>query len=153
MYPHSSPPVLPARLIVRCLALLLLAGFVAAGIGCTRDAKDSVSGFVTLNGKPVTGNIQFISGSKESPPSPIGPKGDYTVINPPKGECDVVIKGLGAVAGPVKDAKPMGDKDAGSGIQGPGEMAAQPPQKYASRGVLKFTVEGGKQKKDFELTP
>jgi len=156
MYPNRNH-LPPARLLSRCLALLLLAAFVFAGVGCDSGPKDIVSGFVTLNGKPVAGTIQFVGASKESQAVPIGPKGDYTLPNPPHGECDVIIKGMGGVGGvtgPVKDASGASKdtmKDAG-GLGGTGGMAVAPPKKYEQKGTLKFTVEGGKQKKDFELT-
>jgi len=95
------------------------------------------------NGDKVSGTVVFVSGGKEFS----GPllDGNYTVVNVPKGECDVLVKGMGAIAPPPKDAKEM---------PGVTKMGVPPPEKYSKPGALpKYTVKGGKETHNIVLDP
>jgi len=88
------------------------------GTGCPGGdgAKNSVSGKVTLNGKPVAGTVVFIGAdNSEVGTSPIGPEGNYTIVNPTPGPVKILVKGKGAAGsgpgvGPVI-APPKGGAD------------------------------------------
>jgi hypothetical protein len=138
---------------VRC-ALLTTALVIMAALlsGCySRETTDSVSGKVTLSGKPVNGQVVFVrSDGKEHIGFTHGPDGSYTILNVPKGEVTVLIKGLGPVSGNSRPSAPsrpppVGPKPATGGVA--------PPARYAAPGELKLVVVGGQQVKDFELTP
>jgi hypothetical protein len=141
---------------VRCplwgrLLLSLALCAVVFALGCGRGgSKDVVTGSVTLNGQGVDGTIVFVGSDGKEVNGPLL-NGKYQINNPPKGEVDVLVKGApGARTAAVqpKSAPPMPD----GGKAAPAGIA--PPFKYAQRGNgLKFKVTGGRQEKNFELTP
>lgn len=129
------------------LSLFLLLTAMVCGLGCSSNKdKDSVSGKVTLNGKPVTGIVAFIYPDNKEVTGPIQAEGKYTISNPPAGEVKVVVKG-GIIGGKV--VAPTGATGAPSG-----PVVESPPAKYASpNNGLTFTVKGGHQTYDIPLTP
>jgi hypothetical protein len=139
--------ILPCSRFCRCFALLALSALVG-GLGCggAKEARDSVSGKVTLNGEPINGMISFRSGENETSPVPIL-NGIYKIENPPKGEVDIIIKEMPGMEG-INTASPQ---DVSKTTV---KMAAIPPARYAVAGALpRFTVTGGKQTHDIPLTP
>jgi hypothetical protein len=143
---RSSPALL--RLVGSAL-LLTLASLVA---GCgDGSAKDSISGTVkTSAGDNVSGTVVFVAGGKEAQ----GPllDGKYKVDNPPKGDCDVLVKGIGGPMGGTqvnvpKDTSKMPGNETG-------KTGVAPNQKYAHPGVLpKYKFTGGKQTHNITLDP
>jgi len=109
---------------------------------------------VTLDGKPVAGEISFVGTSGEAKAPLLD--GNYTVTNPPKGECNIVIQSLTMGGGPAIKPPP-GMEKAGGGtgtLSGTGAGGVPPPAKYGQpNNGLKFTVTGGKQTYDIQLTP
>jgi hypothetical protein len=137
------------RLFRRHIAPVALLALMAAGCG-QEGPSDTITGTALLNGEPVTGTITFVVGDKSSNSVPIGPKGDFRIDNPPKGQGEFVLKGMGgvAVAGPAPIV-PKGGADLPMA-----KMAASPPAKYAQRGNgTNFTYDGGRKKHDLTLTP
>jgi len=146
-----------APLFRRLFSLVLLTTVVVAVTGCpsSKEAQNAVFGKCTMNGQPVKGEVVLVGGGKEVP----GPilNGEYRVENPPKGDCDILVKAL-----PGSDIKLTApSKDVGNVKDGPGSMpevpgstGVAPPAKYAQVGNgLKVTVKGGKQKHDIDLQP
>jgi len=146
--------------------LALLLGILIVASGCNSKGggvKDIVTGKVTYKGQNVAGNIYFVgSDGKEVGPGPIG-GGLYTLPNPPRGECKVIIKPMpgmpaGGGAGGQKH-KPDGKAPGTKGGEMPGgaapmDMGVEAPPKYSKLGPdndLKATVTGGKQEINFEL--
>jgi len=130
------------------LFLALLVGVSGCGSG-PKEAANSVSGKVTLNGSAVSGTVSFVGpDNKESMPAPIKPDGTYTVADPPQGKCKILVKGMGGTATGVGSA-PVKDSPAMTG------QSVAPPAKYASITTtdLTFDVQSGKQKYDIELKP
>jgi hypothetical protein len=151
MNPRALYPV--GRLV--SLALLSTAVLVVAGCGGKSGPKNQVSGKVTLNGQPVVGTIKFSAGGKEKSGAILGNDGAYAVEDPPMGECDVTIEPMGGdMPGGIKAAPAVTGAGAvkEAGLVGAGQ-SQRPPDKYRKPGLLKFNVTGGKQTKDFELTP
>src|SRR4051812_14133472 len=57
------------------------------------QAENSVSGSVTLDGKPVLGMVIFVGADdKELPASPISSEGNYFLDHPPPGKYKVVVR-------------------------------------------------------------
>lgn len=138
------------------LRLVLVLTFIAAVLGiagCGKSgggAKDSVTGKVSLNGQPVSGQVIFIGSDNKEYGSPIGTEGNYQIIGAPKGEATILVKALGATMtpgpkGPGGKAPEMPGMPATSG-------ATAPPARYGTAaGGLKITITGGEQKHDIEL--
>jgi hypothetical protein len=124
------------------LALLLALGTLAGCGGRGKAPDSSVSGKVTLGGRAVAGQVVFVGSDQKEIAAPINPEGAYQINNPPKGEYQVVVKGVPGV--PVVP-----------GTKAPGDApppGAAPPAKYAQPGNgLKFSITGGEQKYDIEL--
>lgn len=134
-----------ARTLATCgfaTALLALLGCGGGGGG----SKDSVSGKITHNGQSVAGTVTFVGADKQEHNGPIM-DGKYTVGNLPKGEYQVLVKGItpgGTPLVPVKGEKAAEGAGAASG--------AAPPEKYSKPGNgLTFTSAGGEQKHDIDL--
>src|SRR4051812_37169789 len=87
----------------RLFGLLLCAASFAIAAGCGsggKDAKNQVTGKVTLDGKPVNGVIVFVGSDNKEYSSPIGSAdGHYQIIDAPNGSMKVYIKGSLAAAG------------------------------------------------------
>jgi len=137
--------------------LAFLCTALVTGTGCSSSgARDVVSGKVTVSGQNVSsGQIKFLKDGKEAAMGPIL-NGDYQIENPPKGEVDVVITGQLGGEGPLKRPPgAVGGAKEGGNLQGDAKSGGvNPPPKYGMpNNGLKFTVTGGKQKKDWDLTP
>jgi hypothetical protein len=148
VFPWQGRRPLLAR-ATRQVSFLLLFAALACLTGCPGggpgDAKNSVSGKVTLNGQPVSGMVGFIGSDGKEVPAPIKPDGTYIVDNPPTGDVKVVVRGMQGPSLP----KGVTMQDMG------GPQGVQPPPKYASPATsgLTFNVTGGKQNYNIELTP
>jgi hypothetical protein len=128
----------------------LLGLLVSLAVGCTTSSgPPSLSGNVTLDGQKVGGTIVFVGGDgKEYPGGLLN--GRYLVMNVPKGDYDVIIRGMGGSG----SLTPKKDKDAGGGTLGTDSQGVEPPAKYAKAGALeKVKVTGGQQTQNFTLTP
>jgi len=134
-----------------CLGLLVLA--LVTGCPGTDSMKNSVSGKVTLDGKPVAGTVVFVGADgKEVGVSPIGPDGNYTIPNPATGPVKVLVKSMTASLGGGAIRPPGGPTmpDPAGTSQG-----VQPPAKYGAEKTtpLTFEVKTGKQTYDIPLSP
>lgn len=138
-----------------------LAAVVSLGLGCSGKLKNEVTGKVTLDGKAVSGNLIFVGADKkELAPILLKPDGSYTTDLPP-GEYTVAVRGMAGVGGgPAPMSTPttvpsgvtkMPEMPGGAGSLG----GTAPPEKYADAATsgLTFKSTGGKQTKDFPLTP
>ncbi|MFO0803294.1 MAG: hypothetical protein U0791_09255 [Gemmataceae bacterium] len=123
-------------------------------IGCGGGGKsgsDAVTGKVTSGGQAVTGEIIFVGPDKKEAASPIGKDGSYSIMGASKGENQVLIRAMG---GGSLTPLQKGDKEKGAVNAGGGGDGVTPPAKYAKPdNGLKIDVTGGKQEKNFELTP
>jgi len=129
-------------------------------VGCSgksKGPKDSVSGKVTLNDKPVSGTVHFVYGDNKDITSPIAADGSYLIPNPPPGNVKIVVTpaagvaGGGLVGGPQAKDVPLPEMDPGGGAT-KGEV---PPKKYqdAKTTDLTYEVQSGKQTFDIQLKP
>jgi len=139
------------RPLCKVALLFALLSAVALGLGCgdSSGAKDQVHGKVTLNGEGVSGFVVLVGSDKKEAQGPLL-NGTYHVDNPPKGEVDVLIRGMAGMAAPPgpkpKESPTTTLPSSGSGVA--------PPPKYATPGALpKLKVTGGKQKHDITLQP
>jgi len=159
MLSPTRPPTFYS--LVRCASLALSLSVLVWSAGCSKGAKDSVTGKVTLNGQKVAGTMTFTGPDKKSATAPINPDGTYLVENPSKGENTITVKGFGTgpgAANPAAFQPPAGDKgsDMLKDKTVKTDMGSPPPAKYATEGPandLKFTVKGGKEKYDIDLKP
>ena len=135
-----------------CLvALALVSGCGSSG----KEAKNQVTGKVTLDGKPVNGAIVFVEGGKEYQSPISSTDGTYQINDAPNGNMKVYIKGsAAALGGKLIEPKagagaPEMPKNLGGGT------GVEAPTKYGSVATsgLSFEVKGGKQQQDFPLTP
>src|SRR5947209_4907406 len=76
--------------------VLVAAALLASGCGGVRN---SVSGKVTLGGRPVAGMVTFVGADGKEATAPVNPDGSYTVVNPPTGQVQVVVKNFPGMAG------------------------------------------------------
>jgi len=141
------------RYSLTCALALLVA---VLGLGCGSSSRSGeLSGKVTLNGEGVAGTIVLLgSDGKEAAQGPIL-AGRYLIMNPPKGEYDVVVRPpvTGAPTG-VPAPKPEKDKEKGGGTLAGTSQGAAPPEKYSRPGALeKLKVTGSKQEHNITLTP
>jgi len=152
MKPRTSGAHRPVRKLINLalLSAMLFAVTFVVGCGDSSGAKDQVSGKVTLNGQGVNGFVVFVGADKKEAQGPLL-NGIYHIDNPPKGEVDVLVKGMGGPVGPA----PTPPKDSSTtGTLGGTSGGAAPPPKYAVPGALpKFKVTGGKQTHDITLQP
>lgn len=145
---------LAARLVSSAVCLLALA--VAAGCGGGgKEAKNQVTGKVTMDGKPVNGTVVFVTSDNKELQSPIGSTdGTYQIIDAPNGSMKIYIKGSLAGTGGALKEPPKGGPgpDMAKGLGGAGVDA---PAKYGSAATsgLTFEVKGGKQEHNITLTP
>jgi len=133
----------------RFLQVLLLSTLIVV-VGCNPPGpKNVVSGKVTYKEKPVEGTITFITAAGKEFQGPIT-GGTYFVNDIPAGEVRVTVKGPPKinVGGAGKD---LPELPAGKGPAV--QMGVSPPKKYENPdNGLKFTVKGGKETKNFDLT-
>lgn len=155
---HRTPGFYP---LVRYASLALSLSVLVWSAGCSKGAKDVVTGKVTLAGQKVNGAVTFIGPDKKQVTGGIV-NGVYTIENPPKGDNIVLVKGHGdAMPGAAKNlggavADPTPDKSGGDMMKDnrvKSDLGVPPPPKYASEATsgLKFTVTGGKQTNDITL--
>jgi hypothetical protein len=138
---------------VPSLALVLIA--LAWAAGCGRSGpKNSVSGKVLLEGRPVAGTVAFIGPDGKEALAPINPDGTYTVANPPAGQVRIVVRGILGVGG-AANLPPEVEKLMPAGAPAPAAKAGvPPPERYATPDSgLTFNVTKGKQKHDITLEP
>jgi hypothetical protein len=149
------PTLLIPSIRSRCsLAVLFVSTFALFGCsGGGGGPKDVVKGKVTLNGQPVSGQVVFIGPDKKEITALITLSGEYSIPSPPKGEYVILVKGMGVT--PPTGSK-GGDKmknDPTKDVSSPAGGQA-PPEKYSQpNNGLKFTVTGGEQTNNIELTP
>lgn len=134
------------------LAILLI--LVLAAPGCEAN-RGSVSGKVTLNGKPVAGVVMFVGADNKEASSPIVADGSYTIRNPPTGPVKVLvtaIPGMGAATANLpRGAPPVPPPPGGATTSTAG---VPPPARYASAtNGLTLDVTGSDQRYDIQLTP
>jgi hypothetical protein len=134
----------------RFLQVLLLSTLIV-GLGCgTTGPKNTVSGKVTYKGSPVEGSITFVTSAGKEFTGPIT-GGTYFLNDTPPGEVRVSIKGPPKMPGVMPGKDKLPDLPAGKGPAV--QMGVSPPKKYESpENGLKYTVKGGKETKDFDLT-
>jgi|SRR5579872_4036378 len=136
-------PLFPAFVFLS--AALALCGCSGGG---QSGPKDIVKGKVTMDGKPVAGDVIFQSTAdknKDPLKTTTALDGTYSISNLPKGEYQVMVKGM--LAGLAKGEKTPGDTAAKSGVE--------PPAKYAKpdNGLPKVDFKGGEMTHNIELTP
>lgn len=136
---------------VRALVMLpLFAALVwTAGCGGGKSKTESVSGKVTLEGKPVSGEITFVCSDGKEIKSPLAPDGGYSILNPAKGDAKIGVKSMGSAPPPTAGTKAdiTGMPAGGAGVP--------PPAKYgnpASSG-LTYPVKGGEETHNIDLKP
>ncbi len=136
-------------LVLVLLSLAFINGCPGAGA-----VNDIVSGKVTLNDKPVSGEVIFTGPNNVSASGP-ALEGSYSVFNPPKGKCVITIKSMGMAGAPAtlpsgKDIPVVKDMPK----PGLGTGGVPPPAKYERPdNGLTFEVKGGKQEFDIKLQP
>jgi hypothetical protein len=137
------------RRVVGLLSFLALVSVLGCSSGSAGAAKTRLSGKVTKGGQAVSGNLFFVGATgKEVGPVLIATDGSYTVANLPAGHIKVLVKGMSATMGGLRDVKLAASK------KGPGGLANDPPFKYATAaGGLTVEIADGDNRKDFELTP
>lgn len=134
-----------------CWSLLVSGLAFTLGCGGGSEKKNIVSGKVSVNGKPVDGEIAFI-GSDKTTTAPIGPgNGMYRMENPPLGNVKVTIRSLAVPPGVKAPPMPGGAKDVST--LPVGSAVAAPPKYATPANGLTYDVQAGEHKKDFELTP
>jgi len=147
---HAVPRRLPLILLIA--ALVCLAGCSGKG-----KIKNKVTGKVTLDGEPVAGTVSLIGeDGKEAPVSGLLEEGGtYTILNPPLGKYEVIVKaplGGGNPGQPPPNAAGTGGGVSANKVEGPkGKM---PPKKYErpKNGLPQLEVTGGEQTHDIALT-
>jgi len=111
---------------------------------------------VTLDGKPVAGVVVFVWDDKKESASPIGPDGNYAIMDPALGHVKVVVKAGqgGPSAGPLVAPPKMKDGPALPSLPTTAQGVA-PPAKYGSPATtpLSYDVKAGKQTYDIPLGP
>lgn len=132
------------------MVLLVLLAPVLFIVGCGSDAKTTVKGKVTVNGKPAAAGamVVFVGTGSNQISAIIGSDGTYIMSDPPVGEDKVAVKGnptSGAAVVPTTGMPGMGAATA------TGEPI---PAKYADpNNGLTFTVVKGSNKPfDIPLT-
>ncbi len=139
-----------SRFSAGCLAALL----VLSLSGCGSDAKGTITGKVTLNGKPVTsGIVTFTTGKLPPTSAPINKDGEYTIQDSPVGEMKITLNNAPPLAESIDPSK--------TATAGPQKIPTAPagetgpiPAKYAKEGNgLTYTVKSGEQTFNIPLTP
>jgi hypothetical protein len=133
------------------LLLALLVSVLAAGCsGKPKEAKDSVSGKVTLGEQPVSGTIALVYPDKPELSAPIN-DGNYRFDNPPAGKVKILIRATG---GPTVTVGVPGQSGTGLG-PAPAQQGVAPPLKYSqvNSSPLEYDIQPGKHTHDIKLTP
>ena len=149
--PQNSPSLSTPRLA----AALLLAAALACLAGCGENVpKNLVTGKVTLEGKPVSGQVVFLAADGKEYTALITGAGGYSIANAPAGEARVMVRAVGGAAPQAAPPRDGGDVKMPPTTTPGGEQGAAPPAKYASPDTgLKVNVTGGKQTFDITLNP
>jgi len=156
----------------RLLAGLLLLALVSTlGCGDKYQQRGTVTGKVTLDGKPVTaGTVAFITADNRTGSAQLDAQGKYTMKDAPVGEVTATVTSSklnirtsaapkGYVMKPPPGAAPVGVKSPEE-VGGKPDTATYPklympiPEKYAKPDTsgLKYTVNKGEQTIDIPLT-
>jgi hypothetical protein len=156
--PSANSRTRLVRLVRPLVFAPLLAALVSA-LGCSGGKPSLVKGKVTLDGKPVKGDVVFV-GEKEHA-MPINADGTYSIPNLKKGTYKVAVRPRKAPPGVSEEvaAIPTGGtgKDAAPTAGGAATVAVDavpPPAKYAAPNSsgLSFEVKGGEETYDIPLT-
>jgi len=139
---------------VAAVVLVALAGFA----GCDSTTSNFLQGSVTLEGKPVTGNLTLISANGKEIQAAIGPDGNYYVPDPPIGQAKFTIKPVPGGAVFTPGAVNKDTEKFKTGLEAKDKamaMPVSPPAKYGSADSsgLSFDIKAGKNKFDMPLTP
>jgi hypothetical protein len=128
---------------------------VAAGCG---DSSASVSGRVTLNGKPLTGGaVTFHAAGGRTEGSWIDPEGHYAIARAPVGEVKVTV-----VVNPTREPPKLPRKrdvpqhpesQAAEGAPAGKAVAIPPRYKDPEKSGLTYTLSRGPQVIDIDLKP
>lgn len=73
------------------IASLALVSAVAIA-GCGTKSDGTLSGKVTLDGKPVSGQLVFVGSDQKEYLTGIGPDGEYQIKGVPKGNAQILVK-------------------------------------------------------------
>jgi hypothetical protein len=134
-----------------------MVGLLFAVAGCG-SGTSSVSGQVTLNGKPLSGGaVTFYGANGQAGGSSIDAEGKYAMVKGPVGEVKVTV----AAAQPRQSPRMSKERDA---PKHPGDKGPAPsptgkpvviPDKYKDQGKtpLTYTLTAGSQVIDIELKP
>jgi len=111
-----------------------------------------VSGKVTLNGQPVSGEVVFVGAGGKLSLTPIKPDGQYEMFDPPAGKVKVAIRTMGL--GPAPGAPGAPPKGLPGGTLGTGSGGGvAPPAKFGDdkKTPISYEVEPGKRTFNLEL--
>jgi hypothetical protein len=156
MSPHTRSIAFLLGRPLRQIATIALVLVVAIGItGCPGSGPaNSVQGTVTLNGKPVNGELFFITSDGKQIQAPLL-DGKYFINDPPLGQVKITIKSMPGFTG-ASGTKGQLDKGAGTDLSAKATVseAVSPPEKYSRPdNGLTYEVKAGKQTHDITLTP
>lgn len=145
-----------SRICWRRSWLALSAGLVLIWTSGCGSSLGTVSGKVTVDDKPVEGDVIFI-GDGTSRPGSISPDGSYKIDKLKPGEYKVVVKGLlkTAFEKPKEVSKEKkADLPAIEGKASAIGTGERPPEKYGDEKTtpLKITVAAGSQTQDLKLS-
>ena len=93
----------------------------------SRTGTDSVSGKVIFQGRPVSGEIIFVSSDNKEIIAFLGPEGNYQIPSAPKGEYKILVKGKAALPG------------GGTGRPAPGGSEESGDRRSRAAGALRQT--------------
>jgi hypothetical protein len=117
-------------------------------MGCSSQPREpEVSGKVTVNGSPAAfgSTITLVGEGKKEVSTTVGADGTYTILNPPLGQVQILVKGQVVPMASAGGAVP-------EGMRAPTGVPV--PRKYAQpNNGLTYTVVAGKQTHNIELTP
>ncbi len=141
----------PQRLRAHFAAAIVVATLLS---GCAnRDSVDVVSGKVTFQGKPVSGQIVLVSSDGKEVATILGAEGNFIFVNVPKGEAKVLVRARTAMLGKTDRSGNVRPPPVGAKMLAAASGGAIPPARYAKPNELKLVLVGGQQVQDFDLTP
>ncbi len=138
--------------------LAVVASLATAALSGCGPSKASITGTVKFSGEPLpSGTITFTSDAGTKPVKGAAiTNGKYTITDFPAGPAKVTVVTTppptgGGAAPPGAPAMPL---PTNASAAAPGKYVPI-PQRYGSpdKSGLTYTVKGGEQTKDFELTP
>jgi hypothetical protein len=139
----------------RWFALSLLSSTLALAAGCGgggEDAKNEVSGKVTVGSQPVAGIVIFYYPDGVELSAPTNAEGHYTIPNAKTGSVKVYVKALPGAT--VRGSMPKGGAEMPKdGPATQGAAGVPPPARYTvlATSGLSYEVKGGKQTYDIPL--